>query len=50
MGPYDLLISGALLLSAHVQNVFAYDNSRFDNVGHFCPLNSFSAGCSSLSS
>ena len=39
MGPYDLLISGALLLSAHAQSVFAYDNSRYDNVGHFCSLN-----------
>ena len=39
MGPYDLLISGALLLSAHAQSVFAYDNSRYDNVGLFCSLN-----------
>ncbi|ETW78118.1 glycoside hydrolase family 18 protein [Heterobasidion irregulare TC 32-1] len=31
MGPYDLLISEALLLSAHAQSVFAYDNSRYDN-------------------
>ncbi|ETW87551.1 glycoside hydrolase family 18 protein [Heterobasidion irregulare TC 32-1] len=43
MGPYDLLISGALLLSAHIQNVFAYDNSRFDNVAVYWGQNSYGA-------